>query len=81
MDGFLRAVRLPDADPEPRGHPWDLSLIEALRTPHGLALDPGVTYLVGENGSGKSTLMEALSPVTASICSTSPRRRSPPRTS
>jgi len=25
----------------------------------GVALDPGVTYLVGENGSGKSTLIEA----------------------
>ncbi len=26
----------------------------------GLALDPGVTFLVGENGSGKSTLVEGI---------------------
>jgi predicted ATPase len=26
----------------------------------GLALDPGVTFLVGENGSGKSTIVEAV---------------------
>lgn len=29
----------------------------------GLALDPGVTYLIGENGSGKSTLLEAMAVV------------------
>ena len=27
---------------------------------HGLALNPGVTILIGQNGSGKSTLVEAL---------------------
>lgn len=27
---------------------------------HGLALDPGVTVLIGQNGSGKSTVVEAL---------------------
>lgn len=34
--------------------------IPALRRLGVLALDAGVTFLVGENGSGKSTLMEAL---------------------
>jgi predicted ATPase len=32
----------------------------ALRTIERLALDPRVTFFVGENGSGKSTLVEAL---------------------
>ncbi|WP_325050680.1 AAA family ATPase [Nocardia suismassiliense] len=31
-----------------------------LTRPGGLALSPGVTFLVGENGSGKSTLLEAI---------------------
>jgi predicted ATPase len=34
--------------------------IPAVRNLDTLALDPKITFLVGENGSGKSTLMEAL---------------------
>jgi predicted ATPase len=34
--------------------------IPAVRNLDTLALDPRITFLVGENGSGKSTLMEAL---------------------
>ena len=61
-DGFIRALRLaaPEpGDPPRAGYPWQLPVIAALRG-DGLALDPKVTYLVGENGSGKSTLLEAL---------------------
>jgi len=39
-------------------YPWNLPMIGALEA--GVALDPKVTYLIGENGSGKSTLLEAL---------------------
>jgi predicted ATPase len=63
--GFISAMRL--AEPEcgseepPRsGYPWELPSVKALTNPGGLALHPGITYLVGENGSGKSTLMEGL---------------------
>jgi predicted ATPase len=59
---FLRSLALrPPADGEPArsGHPWELPAVRRLaREP--LALDPAVTFLVGENGSGKSTLIEAL---------------------
>jgi predicted ATPase len=58
---FLRALELrPTREGEPprQGHPWELPVVAALREP--LALDPAVTFLVGENGSGKSTLIEAL---------------------
>lgn len=58
---FVRSLALrPPGPQEParEGHPWTLPVVEALaREP--LALDPGVTFLVGENGSGKSTLVEA----------------------
>lgn len=59
---FLRsAALLPALDGEERdGYPWDLPVVGALAGAAGLALDPRVTYLVGENGSGKSTLVEAL---------------------
>ncbi|MBS1879276.1 MAG: AAA family ATPase [Actinobacteria bacterium] len=58
--GFLRAVEVGEPmDGEDRdGFPWTLPAVAALA--EGLALDPAVTYLVGENGSGKSTLIEAL---------------------
>lgn len=59
---FLRALSLrppEDAAPARRGHPWGLPVVEALARDE-LALDPAVTFLVGENGSGKSTLIEAL---------------------
>lgn len=42
------------------GHPFDVGVVAWLREHGGLALYPGVTFLVGENGSGKSTLVEAL---------------------
>jgi predicted ATPase len=57
---FVRSVQLrPADDSEERvGYPWELAAVRALSG--GLALDPKVTYLVGENGSGKSTLLEAI---------------------
>lgn len=60
MEAFVRSVQLVDAqDGEERtGYPWELPAIRVLRD--GLALNPRVTYLIGENGSGKSTLLEAL---------------------
>lgn len=56
----MRAVELTDASggAERDGFPWTLPAVAALGD--GLALDPAVTYLVGENGSGKSTLIEAV---------------------
>ncbi len=58
--GFIRRVEVAEArDGEDRGgYPWTLPAVAALA--EGLALDPAVTYVVGENGSGKSTLIEAL---------------------
>ncbi|ADB51635.1 AAA family ATPase [Conexibacter woesei] len=59
---FLHSVSLRppgDGEPERSGHPWTLPVVEALAA-ETLALDPAVTFLVGENGSGKSTLIEAL---------------------
>lgn len=53
---FVRSIEI-DAVSEV-GYPWDLPIVEALRS--GLTLHRSVTYLIGENGSGKSTLMEAL---------------------
>jgi len=57
---FIREVQLttPEETDARRGHPWDLPAVAALKS--GLALDPGVTYLIGANGSGKSTLLEAI---------------------
>ncbi|WP_337832070.1 AAA family ATPase [Pseudonocardia sp. TMWB2A] len=43
-----------------RGYPFELPVVRWLREHGGLALYPGVTFLVGENGSGKSTLVEAV---------------------
>ena len=59
LEPFIRAVTLGSAGSPSNGYPWDLPVIEALAG-DGLALDPGVTYLVGENGSGKSTLLEGI---------------------
>jgi predicted ATPase len=55
---FVRAVRLRGL---PDDEPW-LERIAAVRAllDEPLALDPRVTFLVGENGSGKSTLAEAI---------------------
>lgn len=57
---FLRSVELRPAGDGPArtGYPWTLPAIAPLS--RGLALDPRVTYLIGENGSGKSTLLEAI---------------------
>ena len=59
--GFVDAVRLrrelvADFD----RYPFD---IPAVRGIDELALDPRVTFLIGENGSGKSTLIEAIATV------------------
>jgi predicted ATPase len=61
-DAFLKSVALlPPEDGAPRtGYPWALPAIAPLAGGPGLALDPRVTYLIGENGSGKSTLLEAI---------------------
>jgi predicted ATPase len=59
-EAFVRSVELlaAEADEDRRGYPWNLPVITALADP--LALDPKVTYLIGENGTGKSTLIEAI---------------------
>jgi predicted ATPase len=59
-EAFVRSVELlaAEAGEDRRGHPWDLPVIAALAG--RLALDPNVTYLIGENGTGKSTLIEAI---------------------
>jgi predicted ATPase len=57
--GFLGRIRL-DAGTGDVGYPFTLPVIRHLREAGGLALDPGVTFLVGDNGTGKSTLVEAI---------------------
>jgi predicted ATPase len=55
---FLRSIALRrDAVPGFDRYPFSIPAVRALDE---LALDPRVTFLVGENGSGKSTLLEAL---------------------
>ncbi len=55
---LIRSVRLRrDEIPDPTAWPWSLAAVRAL---DDLALDPAVTFLVGENGSGKSTLVEGI---------------------
>ena len=55
---FLReVVLLRDRVQNWDAYPFSIPAVRNLDT---LALDPKVTFLVGENGSGKSTLMEAL---------------------
>jgi predicted ATPase len=60
VEAFVRSIQLAKAQDgdERTGYPWELPAIRVLRD--GLALNPSVTYLIGENGSGKSTLLEAL---------------------
>jgi predicted ATPase len=57
--GFIRSVEIAPSEGEidRATYPWSVPAVAALAD--GVALDPGVTYLVGENGSGKSTLIEA----------------------
>jgi predicted ATPase len=59
---LVRELRLmDDTDDEALGHAARVPAVAALRAGRaGLALDPQVTFLVGENGSGKSTLVEAI---------------------
>ncbi len=57
MEAFVRSIRLDPADADLRSYPFTIPAVRAL---DGLALDPGVTFLVGENGSGKSTIVEAI---------------------
>jgi predicted ATPase len=57
--GFVQRVRLaPDAAVD--RYPFTLPAVAWLAQSGGLALAPGVTFLVGENGTGKSTLIEAV---------------------
>jgi predicted ATPase len=60
MDPFVRSVELlpPDQGERRGGYPWSLPAVAAIAD--GLALDPKVTYVIGENGTGKSTLVEAI---------------------
>jgi predicted ATPase len=56
--GLVRAIRLErDRVPDFTRYPFAIPAVRALDE---LALDPHVTFFVGENGSGKSTLVEAL---------------------
>jgi predicted ATPase len=56
--GYLRGVRLERSRiPHDDAYPFS---IPAIRTLDELALDPKVTFLIGDNGSGKSTLIEAI---------------------
>jgi predicted ATPase len=56
--GYLRSVRLERATVASfDDYPFS---IPAIRHLEDFALDPKVTFLVGENGSGKSTLIEAI---------------------
>jgi predicted ATPase len=59
LEPFIRSVTLGVAGSAADGYPWDLPVVDALRS-GAIDLHPGVTYLVGENGSGKSTLLEAI---------------------
>jgi predicted ATPase len=53
-------VELDESDVAPSGYPFTLPVVAGLRAAGRLALDPAVTFLVGDNGTGKSTLIEAI---------------------
>lgn len=56
--GFIRSIRLErDRVASFETYPFAIPSIRELGE---LALDPRITFLVGENGSGKSTLIEAI---------------------
>lgn len=57
--GFVRRVRV-ESPIEAAAYPFTLPVVQALLRDGELALNPAVTFLVGENGSGKSTLVEAV---------------------
>jgi len=58
MTGILRAIEVVrERVPDPPQFPFT---IPAIATLEHLALNPRVTFFVGENGSGKSTLIEAI---------------------
>jgi predicted ATPase len=55
---FIETVTLRDEPRDPEAYPFSIPAVRALE--RGLALDPKVTFFVGENGSGKSTVLEAI---------------------
>jgi predicted ATPase len=57
--GFVQHVRI-DQNNDTGRFPFTLPVVDHLVNTGGLALGPGVTFLVGDNGTGKSTLVEAL---------------------
>ena len=60
MGGFIRRVRFEAPDDGAAAYPFTLPVVRALVAARELALDPAVTFVVGENGSGKSTVVEAV---------------------
>ena len=57
-DALVRSIVVKrDVDTDRNAYPFS---IPALHDLEELALDPAVTFFVGENGSGKSTLIEAI---------------------
>ena len=56
---FLLGLRLRAPEPAPRGYPFSIPALDAIRREEMVFSAP-VTFFVGENGSGKSTLLEGL---------------------
>lgn len=57
-DGLVRSLIVKrEQIADPSAYPFSILALRDLRE---LALDPAVTFFVGENGSGKSTLVEAI---------------------
>ena len=53
----LREIELRQGETRPTDFPFNLKVIDSLKT---LSFETPVTFLVGENGSGKSTLIEGI---------------------